>query len=125
MSPSRLIHASEDKLNALANERAKWQIRYNKKAEARRIEQDAITRNQFLEEYPDWEEKKDRLFPRDRRVIELSYGLDDKKENKVFSLAQIGEILCQENGVAPISRQRVQQLKDRAFKILNWKEQND
>ena len=123
MTIHNLAYASQK--NASVDEKAKRRIRYNKKAEARRIEQDAITRNQFLEEYPDWEEKKDRLFPRDRRIIELSYGLDDKKENKVFSLAQIGEILGQENGITPISRQRVQQLKDRAFKILNRKEQND
>ena len=123
MTAHKLADASQK--NAFVDERAKRRIKYNKKAEARRIEQDAITRNQFLEEYPDWEEKKDRLFPRDRRIIELSYGLDDKKENKVFSLAQIGEILGQENGITPISRQRVQQLKDRAFKILNRKEQND
>ena len=120
MTIHKLAYASQK--NASVDEKAKRRIRYNKKAEARRIEQDAITRNQFLEKYPDWEEKKDRLFPRDRRVIELSYGLDDKKANKVFSLAQIGEILCQENKIAPISRQRVQQLKDRAFKMLNEKE---
>jgi len=118
MAAHRIIYASEEKLNALADERAKWQIRYNKKAEERRIEQDAITRKDFLDQYPRWEIEKHSLFPRDRRVIELSYGLDEKNGNKVFSLAQIGVILGQEYELSSISRQRVQQIKNRALKSL-------
>lgn len=118
MAAPRLIHASEEKLKALATERAKWQIRYNKKTEARQIREDAITRQNFLEQYPNWETQKDNLFPRYRKVIELSYGLNDENGNKVLSLAQIGVILGQENGGLSISRQRVQQIKNKALRLL-------
>jgi DNA-directed RNA polymerase sigma subunit (sigma70/sigma32) len=118
MAAPRLIHASEEKLNALANERAKWQIRYNKKAEERRIKEDATTRQDFLQKYPNWETKKNTLFPRDRMVIELSYGLDDNNGGKVLSLTQIGAIIGLESGLPSISRQRVQQIKNRALKLL-------
>ena len=118
MSPSRLIHASEEKLNALADERAKWQIRYNKKAEARKIQKDAIIRQNFLEQYPDWETKKYTLFPRYRKVIELSYGLDEENGNKTLSLSQIAAILAQDSGVSSISHQRVQQIKNKALRLL-------
>ena len=118
MASHRTIYSSEEKLNTLADEKAKRRIRYNKKAEERRIEQDAITRKDFLNQYPNWETERYNLFPRDKRVIELSYGLDEKTGNKVFSLAQIGVILGQEYGLSSISRQRVQQIKNRALKSL-------
>jgi len=118
MAAQGTIYASEEKSNTLVDERAKRRIRYNKKAEERRIEQDAITRKDFLDQYPEWDSKKHSLFPRDRRVIELSYGLDEKNGNKVFSLAQIGVILGQEYRLSSISRQRVQQIKNRALKSL-------
>ena len=118
MSPSRLIHASEEKLNALADERAKWQIRYNKKAEERKVQKDAIIRQKFLEQYPNWETKKYTLFPRYRKVIELSYGLNDENGNKTLSLSQIAAILAQDGGVSSISHQRVQQIKNKALRLL-------
>ena len=118
MATEKSMHAFEKKLIAVAKERFKRRIRYHEKVEERRIQEDAITRQRFLEQYPDWETKKDTLFPRYRKVIELSYGLDDKYGNKVLSLVQIGEIIGQDSGVASISRQRVQQIKNKALRLL-------
>jgi DNA-directed RNA polymerase sigma subunit (sigma70/sigma32) len=112
------MHAFEKKLIAVAKERFKRRIRYHEKVEARRIQEDAITRQSFLEQYPDWETKKDTLSPRYRKVIELSYGLDDKYGNKVLSLSKIGEIIGTDGINSSISRQRVQQIKNKALKIL-------
>jgi DNA-directed RNA polymerase sigma subunit (sigma70/sigma32) len=121
MSLSKSIPASEKKINALANEKIKRRIRYNKKAEERRIQKDAIIRQNFLEQYPDWETKKYTLFPRYRKVIELSYGLDNENGNKTLSLSQIAAILAQDSGVLSISHQRVQQIKNKALRLLTRK----
>jgi DNA-directed RNA polymerase sigma subunit (sigma70/sigma32) len=118
MSPSKSILASEKKLNALAIEKIRRRIRYHKKAEERRIQEDAIIRQNFLEQYPDWETKKYILFPRYRKVIELSYGLDEENGNKTLSLSQIAAILAQDGGVSSISHQRVQQIKNKALRLL-------
>ena len=118
MATEESMHAFEKKIIAVAKERFKRRIRYQKKAEARRIQEDAITRQKFLEQYPDWETKKDTLFPRYRKIIELSYGLDDTNGNKVLSLAQIGAIVGPDSINSSITRQRVLQLKNKALKVL-------
>jgi DNA-directed RNA polymerase sigma subunit (sigma70/sigma32) len=112
------MHAFEKKLIAVAKERFKRRIRYHEKVEERRIQEDAITRQSFLEQYPDWETKKDTLSPRYRKVIELSYGLDDANGNKVLSLSKIAEIIGPDSINSSISKERVRQIKNKALKIL-------
>jgi DNA-directed RNA polymerase sigma subunit (sigma70/sigma32) len=115
MTPPRVISASKEKLAALADERAKWQIRYSKKAEERRVQEGTIIREAFLRDYPNWEEKKNSFSDKERLIIELFYGLGG---NKVLSLAKIGVILGKEKGSLPITRQRVQQIRDRVIRKL-------
>jgi DNA-directed RNA polymerase sigma subunit (sigma70/sigma32) len=115
MATHKPISATKEKLTALADERAKRRIRYNKKAEERRVQEDAIIREAFLRDYPNWEEKKNGFSSKERLIIELFYGLDG---NKVLSLAKIGVILGKEKGSLPITRQRVQQIRDRVIRKL-------
>ena len=115
MAAHKIVSAPEEKLNALPDERAKRRIRYSKKVEERRAQEGAIIREAFLRDYPNWEEKKNGFSPKEKLIIELFYGLDG---NKVLSLAKIGVILGKEKGGLPVSRQRVQQIRDRVINRL-------
>jgi DNA-directed RNA polymerase sigma subunit (sigma70/sigma32) len=125
MTVPTAIHPPKKNINALDDQKTKRQIRYSRKAEERRVQQDAIIKEAFLRDYPNWEEKKNSFSPKERVIIELSYGLDEKNGNKVFSLAQIGVILGKEKGFLPISRQRVQQIKNRVINRLTQDLENN
>jgi len=112
------MHALEKDLIARAKESARSRIRYREKAEKRKTQKDAITRQNFLEQYPNWETKKYTLFPRYRKVIELSYGLDDTNGNKVLSLPKIAAIVGPDSINSSISSERVRQIKNKALKLL-------